>query len=202
MDWFALFIERLLEQPIITYRGASVSVRAKTACPSSIDIRHSWIQVCVSKMNLWAWSLTQYWKHERDWVYKWLTVEILHRAERATVQCIVQVSSCITKTTRHAEGDSYAQSKRENLESNMQPSELLYDGAMSLGRPPFCNRRVSPSSEQLHSQMWLHPFDVISLSIMSGRNNIRYKYYKICFGIYMRAESVTSVLVASCATVH
>ncbi len=37
---------------------------------------------------------------------------------------------------------------------------------MPLGCPPFCNRRVSPSSEQLHSQMWLHRFDVISLSNM------------------------------------
>ena len=29
------------------------------------------------------------------------------------------------------------------------------------GRPPFCNLRVSPSSELLHNQMWLHRFDVI-----------------------------------------
>ena len=34
-----------------------------------------------------------------------------------------------------------------------------------------CNYRVSPSSERLHNQMWLHRFDIISLSIMSGRNN-------------------------------
>ena len=32
-------------------------------------------------------------------------------------------------------------------------------------------------------QTWLHQFDVILLSIMSASNNIRYKYYRICFGI-------------------
>ena len=48
-------------------------------------------------------------------------------------------------------------------------SELVYDGATSLGRPPYCNLRVSPSSERLHNQIWLHRFDVISLSIVSGR---------------------------------
>ena len=50
-------------------------------------------------------------------------------------------------------------------------SELVYDWATSLGCLPFCYWRVSPSREQLHSQMRLHRFDVISLSIMSGRNN-------------------------------
>ena len=30
----------------------------------------------------------------------------------------------------------------------------------------------SPSSERLHGQMGLHRFDVISLSIMSGRNSM------------------------------
>ena len=44
-------------------------------------------------------------------------------------------------------------------------------------------------SKWLHNQMWLHLFDVISLSIMSGCNNMRYKYYRICFGICM--QSVT-----------
>ena len=29
---------------------------------------------------------------------------------------------------------------------------------MSLRRPPFCNLRVSPSSELLHNQMWLYRF--------------------------------------------
>ena len=43
--------------------------------------------------------------------------------------------------------------------------------------------------KRFHNQMWLHRFDVISLSIMSGRNYMRYKYYRICFG--MHAESVT-----------
>ena len=32
------------------------------------------------------------------------------------------------------------------------------------------------------SQMWLHRFDGISLSTMSGCNSIRYKYCRICFG--------------------
>ena len=45
-------------------------------------------------------------------------------------------------------------------------SELVYDSATSLGHPPFCNWRVSPSSERLHSQIWLHQLDNISLSIM------------------------------------
>ena len=47
---------------------------------------------------------------------------------------------------------------------------------------------VSPSSEWLDSEMWLHRFDIISLSInhMSGCNNMRYKYNRICFGISMQ----------------
>ena len=36
--------------------------------------------------------------------------------------------------------------------------------------------------------MWLHQFDIISLSSMSGRNNMRNKYYRICFD--MHAASV------------
>ena len=46
-------------------------------------------------------------------------------------------------------------------------------------------------------KMCLHPSDVISLSIISGRNNMRYKYYRISFGIFM-----CDALVASCATAH
>ena len=49
--------------------------------------------------------------------------------------------------------------------------ERVYDWATSLGRRPFCNWTVSPFSERLHSHM-------------SRRNNMRYKYYRICFGIY------------------
>ena len=43
-------------------------------------------------------------------------------------------------------------------------TELVYDWDTSLGRPPFW--RVSPSSERLHSQTWLHRFVIISPSIM------------------------------------
>ena len=64
----------------------------------------------------------------------------------------------------------------------------MYDWATSHGRPPFCNWRISPSSERLQSQMLLYRFDVSSLSIMSGRNNMRYKCYRMCFG--MHVESV------------
>ena len=39
----------------------------------------------------------------------------------------------------------------------------------------FFYYRVEQCSERLHNQMWLHRFDVISLSIMSGCNNMRYK---------------------------
>ena len=36
--------------------------------------------------------------------------------------------------------------------------------------------------------MWLLRFDVISLSIVSGRNNMRrYQYCMICFGICMQS---------------
>ena len=38
--------------------------------------------------------------------------------------------------------------------------------------------------------MWLHRFDVISQSIMSGHNNMLYKYYRNCSGI-MHATFVT-----------
>ena len=47
-------------------------------------------------------------------------------------------------------------------------------------------------------KMWLHRFDVISLYIMLGRNNVRYKYYMICFGICMQSL----LPVESCATIH
>ena len=50
----------------------------------------------------------------------------------------------------------------------------------------FFNLRVSPSSVRLHNQMWLHRFDIMSLPVMSGRNNMRYNYYRICFGICMQ----------------
>ena len=63
--------------------------------------------------------------------------------------------------------------------------ELVYDRPTSHGRPPFCYLTVSKSSERLHNQMWLHRLDVISLSIMSGRNNMRYIY--ILNNIYMCA---------------
>ena len=46
-----------------------------------------------------------------------------------------------------------------------------------------------PSNERLHNQMCLHRFDIILLSIMSGLNNMRYKYYMICFCMHA-AESV------------
>ena len=55
--------------------------------------------------------------------------------------------------------------------------ELVYDWATSHGRLPFCDLSVSPSSEWLHDQMWLHWFDIILLSIISGHNKMRYKYY-------------------------
>ena len=42
------------------------------------------------------------------------------------------------------------------------------------------------SNEWLHNQMWLHWFDIISLSFVSGCNNMRYKYYMICFGKFMQ----------------
>ena len=61
---------------------------------------------------------------------------------------------------------------------------------MSHGRPPFCNLRISPSSELLCNKTWLHRFDVISLYIMSGRNNMRYKYYRICLRICMTSVTL------------
>ena len=51
----------------------------------------------------------------------------------------------------------------------------------------FCDLRVSSSSELLHNQLWLLRLDFIPLSIMSGRNNMRYEYNMICFGICMRS---------------
>ena len=38
--------------------------------------------------------------------------------------------------------------------------------------------------------MWLHRMDVISQSIMSGHNNMLYKYYRNCSGICMHSLSV------------
>ena len=78
---------------------------------------------------------------------------------------------------------------------------IVYDWATPLGRPPFCIWRVPASSERLHSQMWVHRFHIRSIYHMSGRNNMQYKYYRMCFGIC--PQSVWHFyLVASCATVH
>ena len=52
--------------------------------------------------------------------------------------------------------------------------------------------------ERLHNLMWLHRFDVVSLSFMSGRNNMRYKYYRF---VSAYAYRVSDAFVASCATV-
>ena len=48
---------------------------------------------------------------------------------------------------------------------------------------------IPPSSERLQNQMLLHQFDVIRLaiSIMSGHNDMRYKYCRICVGICMQS---------------
>ena len=42
----------------------------------------------------------------------------------------------------------------------------------------------------LRIKMWLHLFDVISQSMMSGHNHMLYKYYRNCSGIYMQPELV------------
>ena len=55
-----------------------------------------------------------------------------------------------------------ADTRRFLQQQDYASTELVY-WATSLGRSPFCNWRVSPSSELLHSQMWLHRFRVISL---------------------------------------
>ena len=59
------------------------------------------------------------------------------------------------------------------------PSKLVHSWAMSLGRSPFCNWRVSPSSKRLDSQIWCY----YAIYHMCGHNNMWYKYYRICFGI-------------------
>ena len=76
----------------------------------------------------------------------------------------------------------------------MEP-ELVYDWATSHGRAPFCNIRVPPSSERLHTKMLLHLFDGIFVPIVSGHNNMRYKYHRIMF-------KGCEALVASFETVH
>ena len=48
--------------------------------------------------------------------------------------------------------------------------------------------------------MWLHRMDVILQSIMSGHNNMLYKYYSNCSGIYTHACTVCDAMVASYAT--
>ena len=49
--------------------------------------------------------------------------------------------------------------------------------------------KIVECSHLANNKTWLHRVDVISLSIMSGRNrsNMRYKYYRICFGICMQS---------------
>ena len=79
-------------------------------------------------------------------------------------------------------------------------SELVYDSGTSLGHPPFCKRRVSPSSERLHNQMRLHRFDIISLSVVC-LGTIICDINTIGF-VSVYAHRVCDTLIASCATVH
>ena len=44
--------------------------------------------------------------------------------------------------------------------------ELIYDWATSIARPTFCNLWLSPSTESMQAQMWLHHFYIISLTII------------------------------------
>ena len=46
---------------------------------------------------------------------------------------------------------------------------------------------VTKELSHLATEMLLYSVDVVSLSIMSGRNNMRYRYYRICFGICMQS---------------
>ena len=87
--------------------------------------------------------------------------------------------------------------------SSIRASIYIYHLATSLGRPPFCNCRASPSSEQLPGKMWLHQFLYYFATYhMSGRNNMRYKYRNTTGFVLAYACRVCDTLRVGCATVH
>ena len=73
--------------------------------------------------------------------------------------------------------------------------------ATPLGRHLFCKWRVSPSSDRLHIQMWLHRVDVISLSIIICLGAIIGDINTVGF-VSLNACVVCDALAPSCATVH